>query len=70
MGVVIEICVKYPGGPTRIRVTEVQVSLRRLLGALRDLFRTGISPFAFASFFLGFLSRKVSSFGDTYFVGG
>jgi hypothetical protein len=23
MGVVIEICVKYPGGPTRIRVTDI-----------------------------------------------
>jgi hypothetical protein len=24
MGVVIEICIKYPGGPTRMTVTDVQ----------------------------------------------
>jgi hypothetical protein len=23
MGVVIEICIKYPGGPTRMRVTDI-----------------------------------------------
>jgi hypothetical protein len=25
MGVVIEICVKYPGGPTRIRVADIYI---------------------------------------------
>jgi hypothetical protein len=29
MGVVIEICVKYPGGPTRIKGTECQACLLR-----------------------------------------
>jgi hypothetical protein len=23
MGVVVEICIKYPGGPTRIRVADI-----------------------------------------------
>jgi hypothetical protein len=28
MGVVIEICIKYSGGPTRIRVTEMSEGTR------------------------------------------
>jgi hypothetical protein len=28
MGVVIEICIKYPGGRTRIRVTDMQVRIK------------------------------------------
>jgi hypothetical protein len=27
MGVVIEICVKYPGGPTRITVTDMHIPM-------------------------------------------
>jgi hypothetical protein len=29
MGVVIEICIKYPGGPTRMRVTDITVQVYR-----------------------------------------
>ena len=27
MGVVIEICIKYPGGPTRITVADILVAI-------------------------------------------
>jgi hypothetical protein len=27
MGVVIEICIKYPGGPTRMRGTDVRIGV-------------------------------------------
>jgi hypothetical protein len=30
MGVVIEICVKYPGGPTRNKGTDVYIALSML----------------------------------------
>jgi hypothetical protein len=36
MGVVIEICIKYPGGRTRIRGTEV-ADTRNCAGRLKNL---------------------------------
>jgi hypothetical protein len=31
MGVVIEICVKYPGGPTRMKVTDLHTAVTYLV---------------------------------------
>jgi hypothetical protein len=31
MGVVIEICIKYPGGPTRMRVADITATPERAL---------------------------------------
>jgi hypothetical protein len=38
MGVVIETCIKYPRGPTRMKVTDIQVYIQWRL-------RIGMRPF-------------------------
>ena len=42
MGVVIEICIKYPGGPTRMTVTDMVPVFIRSTGILINSTRAGL----------------------------